>query len=70
MQDQPIPGGDAIVDMEVDKPTEVYKPSKVSNRHRSQSEQSLHNWTASPTPRRFTWRTTRTKKKNNEWRQS
>eukprot|EP00971_Amphidinium_carterae_P016302 321448-Amphidinium_carterae.1 len=27
IQEQPASGGDAIVDMEVDKPTEVYKPT-------------------------------------------
>eukprot|EP00971_Amphidinium_carterae_P296205 5883733-Amphidinium_carterae.1 len=27
VQDHPIPGGDPIVDMEVDKPSEVYKPT-------------------------------------------
>eukprot|EP00971_Amphidinium_carterae_P103853 2056315-Amphidinium_carterae.1 len=42
----------------------------ASNRRLIQSGQSLLSWTTSTRQRRFAWRTTRTKKKNNEWSQS
>eukprot|EP00971_Amphidinium_carterae_P216348 4294581-Amphidinium_carterae.1 len=75
MQEQPSSGGDTIVDMEVDRPTEVYKPT-----HRLTGKQSppkpvraivaqLDNIADTKDPR-LHWRTTRTKKKNDKWSQS